>query len=122
VSSSLVWLVWSSLLGTAAVVAVALDLSSVVRAPIVLAFVLVCPGLALIRLVGVRTATAQLSLGIALSLALDVLVPASLLYAGVWSPSAALGILVGVTFVAAMIEVVLPALDAESAQDSGARV
>jgi hypothetical protein len=108
--ASLAWLVISSAWGAAAIVAVGLDASSAYRAPIVLPFVLVCPGLALVRLLGIPTATARLSLGVALSLVLAVLVPAALLYAGAWSPAAALAILIAVAVAAATIELVTTAL------------
>jgi hypothetical protein len=102
---SLAWLLASSLWGTLAALTVVFRANPAYRAPIVLAFVLVCPGLALVRVLGIRALTAQLSLGVALSLALDVLVPAGLLYAGVWSPSAALLILVGLTVAVAAFDV-----------------
>ena len=105
---SLAWLVASSLWGIAAVLAAVFGAHPAYRAPIVLAFVLVCPGLALVRVLGIPGLTAQLSLAIALSVTLDVLVPAGLLYAGVWSPIAALLILVALTVVTAAFEVLAP--------------
>jgi hypothetical protein len=105
--SSLAWLAVSSFWGAATTLVVALDANPVYRAPIVISFLLVGPGLAIVRLLGVPAATAQLSLGIALSMALDVLVPAALLYAGAWSPSSALAILVALAIAAALVEVVL---------------
>src|SRR5690242_7230686 len=86
---------------------VALDVSPDVRAPVVIGFVLVCPGLAIVRLVGVRSATAQLGVGVAVSVALAILVPAALLYAHAWSPRAALAILVAITIAASTLEVAL---------------
>jgi len=103
-TSSLAWLLASTGWGGAAALAMGLDAEPAYRAPIVLGFVLVCPGLALVRLLGVPAAMAQISLGVALSLALDVLIPAALLYAGAWSPPAALAILIGLTVAAAIVE------------------
>lgn len=107
--SSLAWLAVSSVWGTASVLVVALDANPVYRVPVVLGFLLIGPGLAIVRLLGIPAATAQLSLGIALSMALDVLVPAALLYSGAWSPSSALVILAALTIAAALVEVVLDA-------------
>jgi hypothetical protein len=103
-TSSLAWLLASTVWGGAAALAMGLDAEPAYRAPIVLGYVLVCPGLALVRLLGVPAAMAQISLGVALSLALDVLIPAALLYAGAWSPPAALAILIGLTVAAAILE------------------
>jgi hypothetical protein len=110
--SSLAWLAVSSFWAAASALVVAIDANPVFRAPVVLSFLLIGPGLAIVRLLGIPAATAQLSLGIALSMALDVLVPAALLYAGAWSPSSALAILVALTIAAALVEVVLDAVAA----------
>lgn len=103
-ASSLVWLVLTSTWGAAAALVVFLDVDPVYRAPIALTFVLICPGLALVRLLRISGALNQLTVAVALSLALDVLVPAILLYAGGWSPPAALSILVGIATGAAVLE------------------
>jgi hypothetical protein len=103
---SLVWATISSVWGTAAAPLVFFDVDPVYRAPIALGFALLCPGLALVRLFGIPGILAKLLLGVAISLALDVLIPAMLLYSGVWSPSMAFAILVGITGVAAILEVV----------------
>jgi len=83
--------------GAAAALSVAFEVDTKVRAPVTLTFLFVCPGFALVRLLALPDIVAQLSLAIALSLALDVLIPSILLYAGAWSPSAALYTLVGLT-------------------------
>jgi hypothetical protein len=100
------WPVASILWAAAACLAVALDADVAVRAPIVVVFLLVCPGLALVRLIRIPAVSVQLSLGIALSMALDVLVPALLLYAGAWSPPAALATLAALTVAGAVTELV----------------
>lgn len=103
--ASLVWFVASGALATASLLAVTLDLDTRFRAPIVLVFALACPGIALVRLTGVRPLTAQLSLGITLSATLAVLIPSALLYAHAWSPLTALVILVSITIAAAGFDV-----------------
>jgi hypothetical protein len=104
---SLSWLGLTGVWGGAAVLLMAVQASAAYRAPVILTFVLVCPGLALVRLLGIPAAAARLSLAIAVSLALAVLVPASLLYAGAWSPPAALAILAGLAITFAAVEVVV---------------
>lgn len=78
--------------------------STTIRAPVVIAFVLGGPGLALVRLVPVQDVVAVASLAIATSIALATLVPLMLLYAGLWSPLAALVILAGIATVAAIVD------------------
>ena len=85
----------------------AVQASVAYRAPVVLIFILIFPGLALVRLLGIPAAAARVSLAIAVSLALGVLVPASLVYAGAWSPPAALAILAGLAITFAAVEVVV---------------
>jgi len=107
VRASVAWLAGSAVFAAVSILIVALDVSPDVRAPIVIGFVLVCPGLAIVRLVGIRPATAQLAVGVALSVALAILVPAALLYARAWSPRSALAILVAITISASAVEVAL---------------
>jgi hypothetical protein len=102
---SLVWLGLSGVWGLAAVLVVTLDVQAAYRAPIVLSFLLICPGLTIVRALRITVTAAQFSLAIATSTALVVLVPAALLYAGAWSPQAALGLLIGVTLVVGAIDV-----------------
>jgi len=75
-----------------------------VRAPIIVAFLLVCPGLALTRLLRLGDLAVELTMAIALSIALDGLVAGSLLYAGEWSPRIGFTVLLAVAVVAAAID------------------
>ena len=84
----------------AAAAAVALQLPAPVRAPIVIWFVVVCPGLALIRPFRVGPPFVELTIAIGLSLSIDGIVAAIFLYAGRWSPEGALAILCVLTLVA----------------------
>lgn len=102
--STVAWFWIASAWGTASTVGVALGADASYRAPVVLSFLLVCPGFAIVRLLGIPAPRFQLSLAVAISMALDVLVPAALLYAGGWSPLAALAILATLTNVAAVAE------------------
>jgi hypothetical protein len=80
------------------------DADSAARLPVVLWFVLVCPGTALIRLLRLEDPVAELAIGAALSAALAVIVSGTMLYAGAWSPKATLGVLVGVTVLGAIVD------------------
>ena len=91
------WPVVLALSTLAAGVAVYGGLPGAIRAPVVLWFVLVCPGMALIRLVRLGSVAAELTLAVALSIALAVLVPSALLYADAWSPPLGLAILMALT-------------------------
>jgi hypothetical protein len=71
------------------------------RPVVVVAFVAIAPGWAILRLWGLAHSWAGLGLAIALSLALAMLVSGAMLYAGAWSPVGSLAILAGVTAAAA---------------------
>jgi hypothetical protein len=80
----------------AGIVAVA-AVPAALATPVVLWFVLVCPGMALVRLLRLADPVAELGIGIALSAALATLVSGALLYAGAASPRATLAILATAT-------------------------
>jgi hypothetical protein len=71
----------------AAIAAIVTNAPQAVRAPAVLWFLVVCPGMAFVRLLQVRDAWAEWTLAIALSLAIDALVAIFILYVGLWSPT-----------------------------------
>lgn len=68
-----------------------------IRPLIALWFLCVCPGMSLVRLLGFEDISVQLTLAVALSLALDALVASVMLYAGVWSPAGSLAILIAIS-------------------------
>ena len=84
--------------------ATALGVPGPLRGPLVIVFVLLCPGAAIVRLLRLRDPVAELSLAVAVSLALAVLVPAATLYSGAWSPSLALAVLIALTTVLAAVD------------------
>ncbi len=96
----------AALIATAGVASsvVAAGGESLPRTLIVLGFLLVCPGLALLRLAGPFDALATATLAVALSIALDMLLALGLAYSGLWSPAAALVILVGLVVAAAGLD------------------
>lgn len=73
-----------SLLATIAVIVA--DAPQPFRAVVVLWFLILCPGMAFVRLLQVKDAWAEWTLAIALSLAIDALVAIFILYVGLWSP------------------------------------
>ena len=71
----------------------------VVRAPITVWFIAFCPGMAVVRLLRIDDAVAEVMLAFALSFALAGLVPGVFLYLGAWSPGWSLAVLVVITVV-----------------------
>lgn len=70
------------------------------RSLFVLSYLVVGPGLALVPLVRIG-GWPGLTLAVGLSLALDVLVSTTMIYAGIWSPNATLAVLVLVSLAGA---------------------
>jgi len=77
--------------------------SAPVRPAVTTWFLLVCPGMALIRLLPARGALTRLVLALATSLGLETLVATTLLEARAWSPSAVLSVLIAITLGAAAL-------------------
>jgi hypothetical protein len=98
------WLAVTVAWGAASLALLAIGADAVYRAAVILSFVLVCPGMALVRIARLPAGSYQLALGIAVSMGCVVLVPAALLYAGAWSTLSALVILVSLTVAAAATE------------------
>ena len=80
------------------------ELSSPWRPLVIFWFLLVCPGLPFVRLLRLPGRIVEITLGVALSLALDMVTAEALVYAGVWSPKTALLILLFVTLTGLMLE------------------
>jgi hypothetical protein len=98
---------WPAIIGAgtvAACVAAALGGSSPAQSLAVVAFLLVCPGMAVVRWIGVGDVWSQLSLGLALSVAIDTLVAGAMALVGLWSPAAILVILAVVSLAGAAQE------------------
>ena len=89
---------------SAAAQAVFGGLTVALRAPIVIAFLLVFPGLALARLIRLDELATELAIGLGLSLAIDTAVAASLVYGGVWNPHAAFAVVLGVIVACAVAD------------------
>ena len=78
--------------------------SSPLRLLAVVWFLTVCPGLAVVGLIGLRDPWLALAVVPALSFALDVFVGGILSYTGLWSPAAAILVLVGLSVTGAVAQ------------------
>jgi hypothetical protein len=76
-----------------------------IRLAVALWFFFVCPGMALVRLLGVNDHVTEWTLAVALSIALDAIVAGALLYAGMWSPTASLIALIGISVIGAAFQI-----------------
>jgi len=101
---------WAPLLvllsGVAVLALVLLDGPAGVRAVAVLTYLAAVPGLAWVRLIRLPDGLAQLVIGIALSLALGILVAQTMVALRLWSPRLGLFALVSLASVAALLELV----------------
>lgn len=107
-ANRLAWLTWPAIIIGSAIAAVGLNLSAapeIVRAPIVFWFLLVCPGMAFVRLLRIDNLLILWTLAIALSLALSTLVPTFMLYIGAWSSFNTLLILAIASAIGALLEI-----------------
>ncbi len=81
-----------------------------VRPFIVLWFLFVCPGMALVRFFRLGELVVEWILALALSFAVDAIVAGLLLYAGRWSPTATLEILMGISLGGTILQIGLDPL------------
>lgn len=76
------------------------------RPAIVMGFLFTCPGMVPVRFFRLRDRVAEWALAIALSLALDAIIASMQLYAGWWSPTITLSILIGFCVVGAIVQLI----------------
>lgn len=93
--------------------------NSPLRPALTLWFLLVCPGMAFVRLLGITPSYVEWMLGIALSLALDTLLSALMMYAYAWSWELALLLLAVLSVGGAALQV---GLSAQRSQSGSARL
>ena len=77
-----------------------------VRPILVMWFLFVCPGMTLVRFFRIQGTIITWILALALSFSIDTIVASSLLYAGRWSPTTILAILIGYCLVGATVQLV----------------
>jgi uncharacterized membrane protein len=95
---------WAHIALASAALAGTLEVTGVhspLRPAVMVWFVLVCPGVAIVRLLRLEDAVAELALAVALSIALAMAVGGIALYSGLWAPGATLAILIAITIGAA---------------------
>ena len=98
---------WPGLVTASALAAAAVALAGApepVRAPLVLAFLLLGPGMAFVPLLGLGDPVAELTVGLGVSVALDLCIAMGMLYAGAWSPLATLVVLVAIALAGAALQ------------------
>ena len=78
------------------------------RPILVLAFLCICPGMAVIRFFRLSEAIAEFILGLSLSFCIGALVAGIILYANIWSPTNIFTILLGFSVVGAILQLLLP--------------
>lgn len=81
-----------------------------VRPFIILWFLFVCPGMALVHFFRLEEQVVEWILALALSFAVDAIVAGVLLYVGRWSPTATLEILMGISLGGAILQIALDPL------------
>jgi uncharacterized membrane protein len=81
------------------------SIASPLRPMLALWFLLVCPGMAFVRLLHLRDSLAEWTLAVALSFALDALVVEIMLYSGLWSPKWGLAVLIGLSMAGAILQI-----------------
>jgi hypothetical protein len=103
-----IWPYLISILAAASVVIVTLDLSIPARAPLVLAFATICPGMALVRLMRLPEPLPELLLAFVVSLAVAGVVATMAIYLGAWNTKFILLAIVEVTLMAVLGDLLRP--------------
>ena len=94
--------------------ALAADAPTGLRTPLGLWFLVACPGLALAPLLRLPEWASELTLVVALSLAVDVVVTMTMMYAGAWSSDAIFGVLAGIALAGSAAQLVIRGEEAEA--------
>jgi len=98
---------WPALVAGSALAAAAVALAGApeaVRVPLVIAFLLLGPGMAFVPLLGLGDPVAELTVALGVSVALDLCVAMAMLYAGAWSPPATLVVLAAIALAGAAFQ------------------
>ena len=101
---------WPPLIGVSTAAAVGVTYAGAagpLRPLVVLWFLAVCPGMAVVRLLRLRDGVSELVLAVAVSLSLETLVAAIALYGGRWSPELVLDVVAGIALAGAAAETLL---------------
>jgi hypothetical protein len=90
--------------GAAVLALVVMRAPAELRAAPVIAYVILVPGLAVVRLLRLSDRLAELALGVGLSLALAVVVAQAMIYLKAWSPTLGITILVVIASIAGSVD------------------
>lgn len=103
--SALIWpiIIFLSTIAAGLVTFVITD--TTVRPFVIMWFLFVCPGMAFVGFLRVEEPIVEWVLALALSFTIDASVAAILLYAGRWSPTAILQIVMGICIVGALLQI-----------------
>jgi hypothetical protein len=91
-----VWIAWPAVIALSTIAASASVVGGFVsplRAAIVIWFAFVCPGMAFVRLLGIRDILTEMTYAVALSFAIDGIVATAMVYLHIWSPLLGFGVL-----------------------------
>jgi hypothetical protein len=78
------------------------------RPILVLTFLCICPGMAVVRFFRLQEAIAEFILGLSLSFCIGAFVAGIILYANIWSPENIFNILLGFSLLGAILQLLLP--------------
>ncbi len=81
------------------------NIESPIRPVIAFWLLLICPGMAFVRLLHIEERLTELTLAIALSIAIDTIVAEAMLYAGVWSSELGLVVLICLSIVGVALQI-----------------
>jgi hypothetical protein len=97
---------WPIIISASAFLLVIVTISGAAFRPLVAFwFLLICPGMAFVRLLHIEEFVAEFTLAIALSIALNTIVAESMVLAGAWSPNGGLIALAGLSILGAVFQI-----------------
>lgn len=80
---------------------------TVVRPAVLMWFLFACPGMTVVYFFRLADMAAEYTLALALSIAIDAFIAGGMLYAGWWSPTRILSILIGFCLIGASMQLVV---------------
>jgi hypothetical protein len=99
---------WPAIIIFSAVVAMLVVVSNIgspLQPAIVFWFLLVCPGMAVTRLLRIKDGVAEMTIAVALSIALDAIVAEAMVLTAKWSPNWGLAVLAGLSIAGAAVQI-----------------
>jgi hypothetical protein len=100
-------LCWAVIIAISALLAVIVTHTGGMFRPVVVFwFLLICPGMAFVRLLRIRSMVTELTIGVAFSIALGAIVAETMVLAGVWSSQAGLLVLVSLSLSGAAYQII----------------